>query len=191
MAETKESLVWDLIKRQLRNERNKDVYEERLKAPRPLPGFDYVPRCIYFYYVRIDNSGMVRADHYFYANGPADDPSQWQPIPYADAVDRNGIIRTLALNARPSTRIKNPPKLDSDSFDNVVWNRRSYVAIFFDEGIGPSTGGSATSPPSPSTSARATSRTRAFSTPPIWRSICRTGVPAVPTSEAPSCSSTI
>jgi hypothetical protein len=134
MPESKESLVWDLVERQLRNKRNEDVYDKRLTADPPPPGFDYIPRCMYFYYVRIDASGMVRVDHYFYPNGPADDPGQWRPIPYAEATDPGGIVKRLALNARPSMRVKNPPKLDSDSFENVVWTRRSYVAIFFDEG---------------------------------------------------------
>lgn len=98
MTETKESLVWDLIPRQLCNERNQDAYEKRLTADHPPPGFDYVPRCIYFDYVRIYASWMVRADHYFYSNGPADQPDQWKPIPYADAVDPEGIVKRLALN---------------------------------------------------------------------------------------------
>jgi hypothetical protein len=131
--ETRERFISGIIDYQLGRDRNADVYEKRLTKAKPPAGFDYVPHCIYFYYVRIDGNGMVRADHYLYANGPLDRPEEWQPIPYEDAVDPEGIVKRLALNARPSTRAKDPPRLPSHSFADIVWTRRSYIVIFFDE----------------------------------------------------------
>lgn len=133
LYETKESLVYELISKQLRSEQNQDVYDKRLTATKPPPGFDYVPRCIYFYYVRIDGNGKICADHYFYPNGPLDKPNKWQPLPYADVADPEGIVKRLALNARPSTRRKQPRKARVDSFSGVRWTRRGYIVIFFDE----------------------------------------------------------
>ncbi len=131
MLRTKEALYNDWIESQLRGERNKDVYEARLTAVPPKDGFDRVPCCIYFYYVRIDRIGTVRADHYFYPNGPAESPDQWQPIPYAQMENPEGIVKELALNARPSGA--HNYRIDSNSFHDVVWKHRSYVVIFFDE----------------------------------------------------------
>lgn len=110
---------------------NHDIYEKKLTVvPQPSAGFDYVPRCIYFYYVRLDNSGKLRIDHYFDCNGPLADPTQWQPIPYADVPGR---LYNLAMNGRPATQIKNPPMSSDHNFDNIRWNRKSYIGFFFDE----------------------------------------------------------
>ncbi|HEY5722355.1 MAG TPA: hypothetical protein VIT45_08535 [Allosphingosinicella sp.] len=131
MEGTKEALYREWIASQLRDERNEDVYERRLTAAPPTPGFESVPGCIYFYYVRIDRDGMVRADHFFYPNGPAESPEDWKPIPYAEMADPEGIVKKLALDARPSGGKKY--KLPSDSFKDVVWKHRSYIVFFFDE----------------------------------------------------------
>jgi|GEM_PF-1401305 len=129
----KEKFIGQIVEHQLSDGRNHDVYEPRLTAEPPVDGFDYVPRCIYFYYVRIDGDGMVRIAPYFYADGPLDRSDEWQPIPYSAVADPEGIVKRLALNARPSTAVKDPPKLAAESFDEVKWNRRSYIVIFFDE----------------------------------------------------------
>ena len=136
MLESRELLVQEVVEEELATVTttgaiNHDIYEARLTAAGgPAPGFDYVPYCIYFYYVRIDNSGKLTIDHYFDVDGPADDPAQWQPIPYANVPGR---LNALALNARPGTRVKNPPMLPDHNFDNIIWTRKSYIAIFFDE----------------------------------------------------------
>lgn len=108
---------------------NHDIYEKRLiKTPKPTPGYKYVPRCIYFYYVRFDKNGKVRVDHYFW---PPTKPSTWKPIPHADVPD---IMKKLALNARPRTKKKNPKKdKKSNNFEPFPWTRRSYIAVFIDE----------------------------------------------------------
>jgi hypothetical protein len=135
MLELRDSQVEELVEEQLRTltpagDINHDIYEERLTAIPPVPGFAYVPYCIYFYYVRLDNSGKLRIDHYFDVDGPPDDPTQWQPIPYADVPAR---LFRLAMNGRPGAVVKNPPTLPDHNFDNIIWTRRSYIAFFFDE----------------------------------------------------------
>lgn len=110
---------------------NYDVYESRYTAHPKTPGFEKTPHCVYFYYVRIDRSGKVRVDHYLYAEGPLKDPTKWPPIPYKDMPD---IVYKLALNGRPGVRCKDPPKLDTHNFDDIPWKRKSYIAIFIDEG---------------------------------------------------------
>lgn len=128
----KEKFIGDLIQFQLRSEANHDIYEPRLTAEPPVDGFGYVPRCIYFYYVRLDGNGMVRIVPYFYANGPVENSAEWQPIPYAEVADPEGIVKRLALNARPSTTSKNPDRMPGKGFSDK-WRRRSYIVIFFDE----------------------------------------------------------
>jgi len=108
--------------------KNFDVYVKRLLAG--VKGFTYVPRCIYFYYVRMDTDGCVRVDHYFYPNGDPADTTTWKPIPYDEVPAR---IYDLAINAMPRTEHKNPQKLSSYEFQEIPWERRSYIAIFFDE----------------------------------------------------------
>lgn len=132
-------LIDDLLSLGATGSTNNDIYQPRLDAPEPggteptdwpPAPFTYRPRCMYFYYVRFDRDGALRVDHYFYPHGgPLDDPSQWQPI-RDDEIE--GIVAKLALNGRPTTP-KNPPKLPDHNFENVVWDRISYIAIFVDE----------------------------------------------------------
>ncbi|HET9638558.1 MAG TPA: hypothetical protein VFP12_05060 [Allosphingosinicella sp.] len=121
LSDPKQGLI-DLLIRQELSERNKDVYDKVHIATDPPTGTP--PSCIYFYYVRINNSGTVSVDHYFYDRGA--------PIPYAEMADEKGILKTLALNARPRTPVKDPPRTGR-AFKDVQWDRRSYVAMFFDE----------------------------------------------------------
>lgn len=134
MLTTRDAMVEEAVEEQLgattSGETNYDIYVPRFTADPPVPGFEGEPYSIYFYYVRIDNSGKIRVDHYFDWDGPLDDPSQWKPIPYANVPGR---IYALALNARPSTPNKNPPRLTTRNFENIVWRRRSYIAVFLDE----------------------------------------------------------
>lgn len=109
---------------------NHDIYDKRMTANPPAEGFSRVPHCVYFYYVRIDNDGRVRVDHYFYVDGDPNDTASWKPIPYEEMP---AVVYRLALNGRPSTRIKNPASLDTRNFQPIPWDRVSYVAIFFDE----------------------------------------------------------
>lgn len=108
---------------------NHDVYQPKLTVTTPGPPCNYTPHCVYFYYVRFDHNGALRVDHYFYIDGPVDDPSEWKQIDYDDMPD---IIAKLARNGRPDT-YKDPPKLPQHNFENIVWKRRCYIAIFVDE----------------------------------------------------------
>lgn len=134
MPISRDAMVQEAVEEQLNaapaGTTNYDIYEKRLTVDPPVPGFHYVPRCIYFYYVRVDNSGKLRIDHYFECNGPVEDPTQWQPIPYTDVPAR---VKALALNGRPGTVNKNPPTLPDHNFENIIWKRRSYIAFYFDE----------------------------------------------------------
>ena len=136
MLELRDAQIEELVEEQLATTTttgavNHDIYEPRLThKDGPVPGFDYVPYCIYFYYVRVDNSGKLTIDHYFDCDGPPHDDSQWRPIPYDEVPAR---IYRLALNGRPSMVAKNPPMLPDHNFDNIEWKRKSYIAFFFDE----------------------------------------------------------
>lgn len=108
---------------------NHDVYERRLAAG--IPGFTAVPHSMHFYYMRIDRDGRLRVAHYTYVDGNPADPDTWQPIEYSEARLRP-LVETLARNARPSG-LKNPPRDPEENFQNIVWRRKSYIAIFLDE----------------------------------------------------------
>ena len=113
---------------------NHDVYEKRLGKK----NYKYMPRCIYFYYVRMDRDGKLRVDHYFYVKGKYDDPvnpthpETWKQIKPHEIPC---IIQELAMNARPGKgKKKDPPKLpDEQNFNRIKWKRKSYIAIFVDE----------------------------------------------------------
>lgn len=108
---------------------NHDVYEQRLAAGKP--GFTDVPHCLFFYYMRIDRDGRLRVTHYTYVDGDPDVPTTWRPIPYSKA-GLTTLVTTLARNARPSG-LKNPRPDAQENFQNIVWKRKSYIAIFLDE----------------------------------------------------------
>jgi hypothetical protein len=129
---SRDEIVEDLVDRELappvQGGTNHDVYARRLLSTGH-SDFKYEPRCIYFYYVRIDEDGRVRIDNYFYPNGPRKNPSRWRPIAYDDVPK---ILKKLAINGRPRKNKKPRPSF-GDTFEDVVWNRRAYIGIFFDE----------------------------------------------------------
>jgi hypothetical protein len=106
------------------------IYDQRLGDPINFPKHQYVPHCIYFFYIRVNGNGAIKVDHYFYFEGPPDDPSKWAPILYDDVDDK---IKMLAYNARPLGN-GNPSPLPRHNFDTIVLRRKSYVAFFLDEG---------------------------------------------------------
>lgn len=108
---------------------NHDVYESRLGAG--TPGFTAVPHCMFFYYVRIDRDGRLRVAHYRYVDGDPEDPNTWQPIEYSRK-RLEPLVESLARNARPSG-LKDPRPDAEENFQNILWNRKSYIAIFIDE----------------------------------------------------------
>jgi len=122
-----------LVARQLLNTAkgtNHDIYDRRLTAAVPWPPYAVVPRCIYFYYMVVDNDNKLKVDHYFYNMGPdLNNPVQWDHIPY-DRVP--AIIDALASQGR--TGAATPGTLLPDNnFRKIVWDHRSYVAVVVDE----------------------------------------------------------
>jgi hypothetical protein len=111
---------------------NHDIYEPRLGTP----NFTDVPRCMFFFYLRVDTDGKLTVDHYFYVDGDKNDPETWQEIPYY-AKDLNDLVQRLAVNARPlrkgDSRVRDPEREAAHNFQGPDWTRRSYVAIFLDE----------------------------------------------------------
>lgn len=96
--------------------------------------YDYTPHCIYFYYLRINEDGALAVDHYLYGQDQQGEYSanrdDWQPIAPEAVAD---LTRELAINARPRTTVKSPPKLPDHNFNNMRWDRRSHLVIFLDE----------------------------------------------------------
>jgi ubiquitin-protein ligase len=122
-----------LVEMQHPGAENHDIYDKRLTEPDPQKFKEYrdPPYSMYFYYVRVNNSGRLVIDHYFYANGDEDDPTTWEPIRYDENVLR-GLVTRLANNARP-TGPKKPPRIGKGNFNKTPWVRKAYVAIFLEE----------------------------------------------------------
>lgn len=121
-----ESLIVEQISRSGNSAQS--IYDKRL-GDSSYPNHQYVPHCIYFFYIRINENGALKVDHYFFVKGPLEDPEQWEEIPYGDVED---ILRDLARRARPSG-VKDPVPLPDHNFENIAINRRSYIAFFLDE----------------------------------------------------------
>jgi len=117
---------------------NHDIYEKRLTEPDAdlWPEFRLTPYSMYFYYVRINSDGRLVIDHYFYVDGDEIDPKTWKPIPHNEQGLRD-IVTKLAMNARPlrkgDTRLRNPGLKKKGNFARTKWDRKSYIAIYFDE----------------------------------------------------------
>ncbi len=89
------------------------------------PKFQELPKCIYFYYCRINDDGRLAVDHY---------KPYFKPDKTGIKADElKNIIKALAYNGRPSTTNKNPPLDQNTNFQNLVWNHKSYIVIFMDE----------------------------------------------------------
>lgn len=104
------------------------IYAQRLNDHN-YPLFAEDPHSIYFFYIRLNMNGALKVDHYFYFDGPPDDPAKWKKIPYGRIADK---IEFLVHNARPSGA-HNPAPLRQHNFEGVTFRRRSYVAFFLDE----------------------------------------------------------
>jgi hypothetical protein len=98
-----------------------------------LPGYDYAPRMIYFYYISVNDSGSLRVSHYEYHEDdpvyPNDPVLKWKEIP-RNRPDLEKICLTLAMNAR--SRGSSPPE-SGTNFKRVRWSHVSYIMAFFDE----------------------------------------------------------
>jgi len=131
MFEARKEAIDKFVETQLKDDskgRNFDIYEPRLTKVPPEPGFEKIPHSIYFYYVRFDRDLILRVDHYLW---PSPDFREWGgPVLYDDVP---AILKSLAINARPRTAIKNPPRLPSRNFQSIPWRHISYIAVFMDE----------------------------------------------------------
>lgn len=106
------------------------IYQEKFgDAP-----YNYTPHCIYFYYVRINKDGGLAVDHYLYGHDAkgeyTKDHTKWTEIKPSEV---SALTRKLAFNARPYPKGKNPKKLKSRNFEEILWTRRSHIVFFFDE----------------------------------------------------------
>jgi hypothetical protein len=108
------------------------IYDPRLGTP----NFTDVPCCIYFYYIRVNTNGRLFVTHHFYPGGNPNDPTNppnsadWHAIA-RDPQQLTPILEMLAQDARPLGAKAYPPI--GDSFDQIRWRRKSYIALFIDE----------------------------------------------------------
>jgi hypothetical protein len=96
-----------------------DPYEKRYLDT--IRNFEELPHCIHFYYMGFDGA-KEDYRHYFFDN--ANDA-----IPYTDVPS---IMEKLARNA--VLKDYNPPK-HGNSFDDIVWRRRCYLAVVMNSDI--------------------------------------------------------
>lgn len=104
--------------------------------------FDNIPKAIYFYYIKREDDGTIRAEEYQYFNkeditapDPPDDApdkiNKYKPI---DVSTLDAKIVELALNARKSVGVKKDPRARPvGDFRDLTWRRRVYFVIFIDE----------------------------------------------------------
>jgi hypothetical protein len=106
-----------------------DIFVKKLGKP----NFEYVPRHVYFYYIRINTDGTLKVDHYEYfepdPNFPTDPVKKWKEIPRTQA-ELEALTRRLVDNARPTGAQQGKT---GSKFQGVIWDRRSYIIFFFDE----------------------------------------------------------
>jgi hypothetical protein len=112
-----------------------DIFVKKLGKP----NFEYVPRHVYFYYIRINTDGTLKVDHYEYfepdPNFPTDPVKKWKEIPRTQA-ELEALTRRLVDNARPTGAQQGKT---GSKFQGVIWDRRSYIIFFLMRKIGGST----------------------------------------------------
>jgi len=110
---------------------NYDVYKRRLKTD-PSGNFQYTPYWAYFYYIYFDNVGRLKIRHYTYSETPPGDGLG--EIEYSET-KLTAIAQDLAQNARRGIldKLRENPEKDGENFENVVWNKKSYVIFFVDQ----------------------------------------------------------
>lgn len=114
---------------------NHGIHVQRL-GDLNFPDHQQVPHSVYFYYVRVDSDGRLHVTHHFYPGGDPNEPgnppnpADWPSIP-RDEEGLKALLRDLALDARP-TGAGNYPVI-GQAFRDIVWRRKSYIAIFVDE----------------------------------------------------------
>jgi hypothetical protein len=85
--------------------------------------YNLCPHSVYFFYARINEDGRIVVNHYLYSNG-------------AEAIESSSlpqIIHEMAVNARPSGQDDPRFVLIGKNFENVKFDRISYVVFFLDE----------------------------------------------------------
>lgn len=96
---------------------NADVYDQKLLLS--TNGYHREPYFIYFYYIKFGVDGCVEISHYEWLN-----PT---PIPHNQL---QAHVERLARNARDPHGVT-PPKSGA-RFENIVWERISYIVILMD-----------------------------------------------------------
>ncbi|HEX8668770.1 MAG TPA: hypothetical protein VF727_10415 [Allosphingosinicella sp.] len=111
------------------NPEDDDIFRPMLGTP----GFDYPPRVLYFYYVRVKRNGKVRIRHYCHYEEdpryPDDCVKKWKEIP-RDNASLSRLAADMLDNARSGgTKYEEIGR----NFAGIEWRRRCYIVIAMDE----------------------------------------------------------
>lgn len=129
MNETIARLVSALEKQQASftpsGDKNDSIYLPKKKAGHSK--YPEYPKCLYFYYLRLEPEGTITIWKHFWSHTDRDDPTKRIPI---EPRDLPGIIEERAIFARA-----NPPSATNGvgvGFGDT-WKYRSYIILFVDE----------------------------------------------------------
>jgi len=98
------------------------IYKHKLKDG--LANFLYVPRYVYFYYLRIESNGKLNITKHDWVDGDINNKKTWKKIP-PDKNKLESIIRSRATFARSAQGLET-------GFGHT-WQHKSYIVIFVDE----------------------------------------------------------
>lgn len=129
MATLRAKLVEQWVEEEIIEAPPASIYDQRYGNASEYPDHQYLPHCMYFFYMRLNDDGALKVDHYFYHRGPPEDPSSWPKISREEA---RALVPQLAMKARPLADMT-PSPLPDHNFENIRLTRKSYVAFFFDE----------------------------------------------------------
>jgi hypothetical protein len=86
-------------------------------------GYQLTPHCIYLFYMRINPDGKLKVDHYYYKG----DDNKIEPEYLGD------LIKQMAKSAEYNGTRDERFELVGSDFENISFNRISYVVFFLDE----------------------------------------------------------
>jgi hypothetical protein len=111
---------------------NDDVYLKRPSIDPGTPPFDMVPCCIYIYHITLNTGHLPVVNHYFYPNGdPENLPVNSPPISWNNVAAALSKVGQAINNGTGSKYQK--PMSPGYSFQDMIWNRISYIAFIFDD----------------------------------------------------------
>jgi hypothetical protein len=108
-----------------------DIFEERYGDMQNHPNFQRIPRFMYFYYVRINENGTLKVDHYEWQEGMPRylaDPA----ILVTDRAELQKLVLKLARNARRDL-VDQDPRPTGRKFKYITWRHVSWIVFVFDE----------------------------------------------------------